>query len=105
MTVHTQRGKTSSAKQNSRRKEQLSERDRLVLKEIVISKKRTTVAKVTADLAQSTCFSPFSNITVRLHLLKQNMYGRAATSKPLVTEFNTKRRLQWCLIYKICSDD
>ncbi|GFX16035.1 hypothetical protein TNCV_4702941 [Trichonephila clavipes] len=48
MTAYTQRGKTSSAKQNRGRKEKLSKRR--VLKRIIMSKKRTTVVRVTAKL-------------------------------------------------------
>ncbi|GFX03722.1 hypothetical protein TNCV_2112941 [Trichonephila clavipes] len=45
MTIYKQRAKTSSAKQNSGWKEKLSERDRRVLKWIVLSIKRTAVQK------------------------------------------------------------
>ncbi|GFX59419.1 DDE_3 domain-containing protein [Trichonephila clavipes] len=34
-------------------------------------------------------------ITVKRHLHKQNIYGRASIPKPLATGVKTKRRLQW----------
>ncbi|GFU38837.1 hypothetical protein TNCV_3539721 [Trichonephila clavipes] len=45
-------GKTSLTKQKSVHKEKLSERDRRVLMRIVMSKKRTTAAKMTAELKE-----------------------------------------------------
>ncbi|GFY36104.1 RNase H domain-containing protein [Trichonephila clavipes] len=62
MTAYTQRSRTSSAKHNIVRKEKLSERNRLVLKQIVTSKKRTTAEKVTTELYQH-LVSPESIIT------------------------------------------
>jgi transposase len=50
MTAYTDRGKTSSATRNSGRKPKLSERDRCTLKRIVTKNRRTTAAKVTAEL-------------------------------------------------------
>lgn len=69
-----------------------------------MSKKRATAAKVTAELNQH-LDSPVSVITVRRHLHKQNIYGRAAIPKPLVTNVNAKRRLQWCHTHKTWSID
>nr|XP_021003059.2 uncharacterized protein LOC110282990 [Parasteatoda tepidariorum] len=74
MTAYTQSGKTSSVKQNSGRKEKLSERDRRILKRIVMSKKKTTAAKVTSELNQH-LDSPVSTIKVRRYLHKENIYG------------------------------
>ncbi|GFX17449.1 uncharacterized protein TNCV_1494631 [Trichonephila clavipes] len=51
MPGYTQRDKTSSTKQNIERKEKLSERDRKVLNR-VLSKKKTTAAKMTTELNQ-----------------------------------------------------
>ncbi|GFX39946.1 hypothetical protein TNCV_2647091 [Trichonephila clavipes] len=48
-----------------------------VLKRIVMSKKLTTTAKVTKELNQH-LGSPVSMNTVRKHIQKQNIYGRAA---------------------------
>ncbi|GFU80303.1 uncharacterized protein TNCV_3520801 [Trichonephila clavipes] len=94
------RGKTSLTKQNSGQKEKLSERDRRVLNRIVISKKRTTAAKVTAKLNQYLDLL-VSEITIKRHRHKQNICGRTAILKPLVTDVNAKHRLQWCHIHKI----
>ncbi|GFV05110.1 transposable element Tcb1 transposase [Trichonephila clavipes] len=91
-TAYTQCGKTSLATQNSERKEKLSERDRQGMKRIVTSKKQTTAAKVTAELYQH-LNSPVSIITVRRHLHKQNIYGKAAITKPLVTDAIAQCRL------------
>ncbi|GFW57599.1 transposable element Tc1 transposase [Trichonephila clavipes] len=62
-------------------------------------KKRTTAAKLTAEFNQH-LDSPVSVITVRRYLHIQNIYGRAAIPKPLVTEVNAKHRLQWCYTHK-----
>ncbi|GFT21461.1 transposable element Tc1 transposase [Trichonephila clavipes] len=102
--VSESHGKTSSIKYNSGRNEKLSEKDRRVLKSIVISKNPTTAAKVTAELNQH-LDSPVSMITVRRHLHKQNIYGRAAIPKQLVTDVNAKRCLQWCHTHKTWSTD
>ncbi|GFX91184.1 transposable element Tcb1 transposase [Trichonephila clavipes] len=103
-SAHTQCSKTSLEEQNSERKEKLSERDRQVIKRIVTSKKQTTAAKVTAELYQH-LDSPVSIITVRRHLHKQNIYGKAAITKPLVTDVNAKYHLQWCHTHKTWSID
>ncbi|MBJ5565807.1 hypothetical protein JGG61_23510 [Salmonella enterica subsp. enterica serovar London] len=34
---------------------------------------------------------------------KQHIHGRAAIAKPLVSQMNMKRRLQWCLEHKTWS--
>ncbi|XP_042897250.1 uncharacterized protein [Parasteatoda tepidariorum] len=81
MTAYTQRSKTSSAKQNSGRKEKLSERDRRVLKRIVMSKKKTTAAKMTAELNQH-LDSPVSTITVSRYLHKENINGTILIKDP-----------------------
>ncbi|GFT98794.1 transposable element Tcb1 transposase [Trichonephila clavipes] len=52
VTACTQREKTSSTKQNSGRKQKLSEKDRRVLKRFEMSKKRAAAAKITSDLNQ-----------------------------------------------------
>ncbi|GFX43223.1 DDE_3 domain-containing protein [Trichonephila clavipes] len=69
-----------------------------------MSKKRTTVVNVTAELNQH-LGSPVSMITIRRHFHKRNIYGRAAIPKPLVTDVNAKHRLQWCHTHKTCSID
>ncbi|GFX08798.1 transposable element Tcb1 transposase [Trichonephila clavipes] len=104
MTAYTECSKTSSAKQNSGRKEKLSERDRRVVKWIVISKMLTTAAKMTAEFYQH-LDSPGLIITIRRHLHKQNIYGRVAFPKPLVTDVKAKRGLQWCHTSKTWSID
>ncbi|GFU25544.1 transposable element Tcb1 transposase [Trichonephila clavipes] len=99
MIPYTQCSKTSSQKGNRGRKEKISERDRLLLKWTVMYEKRTTAAKRTAVLKQH-LNSLVSMIPVGRHLHKQNIYGRAAITQPLVTDVNTKPRLPWCHIHK-----
>ncbi|GFV87998.1 DDE_3 domain-containing protein [Trichonephila clavipes] len=69
-----------------------------------MSKRRTTAAKVAAQLSQH-LNSPMSIITVRRNLHKQNIYGRAVIPKLLVPDVNAKCRLQWCHIQKTQSID
>ncbi|GFV29650.1 hypothetical protein TNCV_330161 [Trichonephila clavipes] len=73
MTAYTQHSKTSSAKQNSG-----------------CSRSRT----FTDDSLNQHLDSPVSMITVKRHLQKQNIYGRAAIPKTLAIDVNVKRRLQ-----------
>ncbi|GFV72651.1 transposable element Tcb1 transposase [Trichonephila clavipes] len=84
--------KLSRAK--SGRKEKLIERERWVLKRIAMPKKQATAAKATTELNQHQD-SSLSTIAVRRHLCKQNAYGRAAISTPLVTGVNVKCRSRW----------
>ncbi|GFY03229.1 uncharacterized protein TNCV_1171891 [Trichonephila clavipes] len=93
MAAYTQLGKTSSEKQNSGWKKKLIERYRRVLKRIVMSRNRTTAAKVTSKPNQH-LDSPVLMITVRRYFYEQNIYGKAEIPKVLVTDVNTKRRLQ-----------
>jgi len=71
---------------------------------IVMSKKKTTAAKVTAELNQH-LDSPVSTISVRRYLHKENIYGRTAIPKPLVTDANAKGRVEWCHNHKTWSID
>ncbi|GFS58599.1 hypothetical protein TNCV_111941 [Trichonephila clavipes] len=92
MTVPTQRIKIRSAKRNKKRKEKLSERDRQVLRRIIMSKKRTTATKVTTQFNQH-LDSPVSMIIVRMHH-KQYINSGEAISKTLAINGKAKRRLQ-----------
>ncbi|GFV59848.1 transposable element Tc1 transposase [Trichonephila clavipes] len=62
-------------------------------------KKQTTTGKVTTELNQH-LDSSVSLIAVERHLHKQNIYNRAALTKPLIAEFNATRRLQRCPTHK-----
>lgn len=53
-----------------------------------MSEKKTTAEKVTAERNQYLDY-PVSIITVRKYIHKQNIYGKAAILKPLVTDVNT----------------
>jgi len=64
-----------------------------------MSKEKTTAAKVTAELNQH-LDSPLSTFTVRRCFHKENIYGRTAIPKPLVTDANAKRRVEWCHNHK-----
>jgi transposase len=91
MMTHTKHRNTSSAKRNSGQKSKLSERDRRTLKRIVSKSHRTTAVKVTAEL-NIHVVDPVSTKTVRRELYKSNFHGRAAITKPLITENSAKRR-------------
>ncbi|GFX13401.1 hypothetical protein TNCV_2191551 [Trichonephila clavipes] len=64
-----------------------------------MSKKRTTAAKVIAELNQH-LDSPVSMVTERSCLHKQYIYSRAAIHKSLVADVNAKPRLHWCHTHK-----
>ncbi|MBJ5496517.1 hypothetical protein JGG50_25385 [Salmonella enterica subsp. enterica serovar Typhimurium] len=94
MTAYIVHGITSSARHNCGRKTKLTASDRRPLKRIVTARRKTTATKVTAELnlhLQNTV----STHTVRRELHKQHIHGRAAIAKPLVSQTNMKRRLQW----------
>ncbi|GFU70612.1 DDE_3 domain-containing protein [Trichonephila clavipes] len=67
-----------------------------------MSKKRTAKAKVISELNQH-LESLVPMIVVRRHLHKQSIHGRADIPKPLVTDLNAKRYLQWCHTHKTWS--
>ncbi|GFX20728.1 HTH_Tnp_Tc3_2 domain-containing protein [Trichonephila clavipes] len=90
MAECTQRGRTSSAKQNSGWKKKLSEKDRRVLNQIVMSKS----SKCDRRAKSKHLYSLVSMIKVRRYLHKQNIYGREEICKPLVTDA-AETRLQW----------
>lgn len=54
---------------------------------------------MTAEL-NSHLNNPVSTKTVRRELHKSNIYGRAAISKPLITDANAKLRKKWCHDHK-----
>ncbi|MBJ5636527.1 hypothetical protein JGG87_25165 [Salmonella enterica subsp. enterica serovar Typhimurium] len=99
MTAYNVHGTTSSARHNSGRKTKLTARDRRTLKRIVTARRKTTARKGTAEL-NAHLQNPVSTHTVRMELHKQHIHGRAAIGKPLVSQMNMKRRLQWCQEHK-----
>lgn len=93
LQTYKRRSKTNLVRKNSARKGKLSEWDRRVLKRIAVSKKKTTVDEVTADLNQHLDF-PVLGIT---------FINSAGISRLLLTDVNAKRRLQSCNNYKTWS--
>ncbi|GFU64793.1 histone-lysine N-methyltransferase SETMAR [Trichonephila clavipes] len=73
--------------------ENITKVQQMVLRQIVMSKKRTTAAKVTTELNQH-LESPKPMIAVRKHLHKRNIYDRVEIPNPLVTDVYAKLRLQ-----------
>ncbi|MBJ5505486.1 hypothetical protein JGG47_23230 [Salmonella enterica subsp. enterica serovar Derby] len=63
------------------------------------ARRKTTAAKVTAEF-NAHLQNPVSTHTVQRELHKQHIHDRAAISKPLVSQMNMKRRLQWCQEHK-----
>lgn len=92
-------GKTSSAKSQHGRKCVLSDRDRRSLRAIVTKNKKTTAAKVTAEM-NVVLPNPVSTKTIRRELHKQGIAGRAAIEKPLISDANARNRKKWCLSHK-----
>lgn len=104
MTAYTKHGQTTCAKKRSGRKTTLTDRDRRILKRIVAKQHKTTAAKVTAEL-NSHLNNPISTKTVRWEFHESNIYGRAAISKPLITDANAKLRKKWCRDHKTWTID
>ena len=80
MTAFEKDGKTSSLKQNSRRKQKLSDRDHRTLMQIVRKDHKNTALKITAELNDH-LEKPVSSKTIR-ELQKVGFHGRAAIRKP-----------------------
>ena len=95
MTAFEREGKTSSAKHRSGRKSNLSEGDRRYQNRVVKDNRKTTAVKITADL-NGHLQNPVSIKTVRRELHRSGFYGRAAIRKPLVSNTNASKRLEWC---------
>ena len=74
-------GKISLQKQNSGRKQKLSDRGRCTLMRIVRKDYKNTVPKITAKL-NNHLENPISLKTVRKGLHKARFHGRAAIRKP-----------------------
>lgn len=98
-TAYRKSGKTSSAKSQRGRKCVLGDRDRRSLKRIVTKNKKTTAAKVTAELNVGLT-NPVSTKTIRRELHKQGISGRAAIPKPLISDANACKRKTWCRSHK-----
>lgn len=101
-TAYMRGGKTKSDKHQRGRKNVLDDRDKRTLRRIVVRNKKTTAAKVTAEL-NATLTNPVSTKTVRRELHKQGISGRAAIPKPLITDRNAKIRREWCHVHKTWS--
>jgi hypothetical protein len=102
MMAYINHGKTSSAKRNSGRKPKLSERVRRELKSIEYKNHRTAASSRTRI---SILEAPLSTRTVRGEFYKSNVHGKAAITKPLITENDAKRRKGWCDDHKTWTSD
>ena len=94
MTAFEKEGKTSSLKQNSGRKRKLSDKDRRTLTRIVRKDHKNTAPKITAEINDH-LENPVSSKTVRRELHKAGFHGRAAIRKPLLSQTNIAKRLEW----------
>lgn len=103
-TAYRESGKTSSAKTQRGRKCVLSDRDRRALKRIVTKNKRTTAAKVTAEMNVALA-NPVSIKTTRRELHKLGIAGRAAIPKPHISDANARNRKMWCRSHKTWTMD
>jgi hypothetical protein len=92
---------------NSWRKSTLTERDRRILRRIVLKNHATIATQLTAQM--NVHFQdPVSTKTVISALHKSNIHGRAAIAKPLITESNAqmcKRRCHDCKAWILFSYD
>ena len=99
MTAFEKEGKTSSAKHKSGRQSKLSERDRRTLNRIVRNDRRSTAHKITTELNEH-LQNPVSTKTVRRELHKGGFHGKVAIRKPLLSQTNVSKRLEWCLAHR-----
>jgi hypothetical protein len=82
----------------------LTERDCCALKRTVSKNHRTTAAQVTSEMNVH-LEDLVSTKTVQHELHKSNIHGRAATTKPLITESNAQMRERWCHNHKTWTSD
>jgi hypothetical protein len=66
------------------------------LRRIVSKNHRPTAAQVNAAELNIHFEDPVSTKTVQRDLHKTNIHGRAAISKPPITENNAQMRKRWC---------
>ena len=76
-----------ATERNSGRKPKLSERDRCTLQRIMSENHGTTATTVTTELI--IYLDPLSTKTFRRERHKSYLHGRAAITKPLITENNS----------------
>ena len=81
MTAFEKEGKTSSLKQNSRRKEKLFDRDHRILTRIVRKDHKNTASKITTELNDH-YENSVSPKTVRREQHKAGFHERATNRKP-----------------------
>ena len=86
MTALAKEGKTSSLKQNSRRKQKQSDRERQTLTWIVRKDHKNTAPKFTTEFNVH-LEKPVSSKTVRRELHEAGFHGRAAIRKPYQNKF------------------
>jgi hypothetical protein len=67
----------------------MTEKDRQPLRRIVLKNHRTTAAQVTVEL-KCILKDPVSTKSVRSEIHKSSIHGRAAITKPLITESNAQ---------------
>ena len=77
----------------------MSDRDRRSLRAIVTKNKKTTAAKVTAEM-NVMLPNPDSTKTIRRELHKQGIAGRAAIEKTFNSDDNVRNWKKWCLSHK-----
>jgi hypothetical protein len=85
----------TAAQPQSGRSHKLTERDRRVLKHVVLNNCLYSVATLTTEF-QTASRSNISTRTVRRELYEIGYHGRTAAHKPKITIRNAKRRLEWC---------
>lgn len=94
MTGFEKEGKTSSLMQNSGRKRKLPDRDCWTLTRIVKKDHKNTAPKIAAELNDH-LENPISSKTVKRELQKAGFHGRAAIRKPLLSQSNNSKCLNW----------
>ncbi|CAI9540940.1 unnamed protein product [Staurois parvus] len=73
----------------------MTERGQRMLKCTVCRSRQLSAESIAKDL-QTSCGLQISTTTVRRELHGMGFHGRAAASKPYITNCNAKRRMQWC---------
>ncbi|CAI9565795.1 unnamed protein product, partial [Staurois parvus] len=85
---------TRTTQPQSGRQCKMTERGQCILKYTVRRSRQLSAKSIAKDL--QTLFSLQISTTVCRDLHGMGFHGRAATSKPYITECNAKCRMQWC---------
>ncbi|CAI9540458.1 unnamed protein product, partial [Staurois parvus] len=85
---------TTATQPRSGNPHKMTEQGQRMLKHTVCRSRQLSAESIAKDL-QTLCGLQISTPTVHRELHKMGFHGQAAASKPYITKFNAKHRMQW----------